>query len=343
MQTDFEDAPGDSSLQVMYSTPDPTDVARFVSRHYDTGRLDDCQLLRRGFNDVYRVRAGNGAQYILRLGGRRLRETAGVEYETRFLEHLDRCGVPVAAAVPSVDGRLWHPALTPEGTRIAVLFRFLPGRPAQRGSRPDAYAQGVTLAQVHLAGRSFHPPGEPLALDMEHLLVQPADAVRSLPFVDRETAACIDRAVERLSEHLLSIRGGLARGHCHGDCHGLNARIAETGVLDRTAAFFDFDDGGPGWLAYDLAVYLWNKALNRETLDLWPPFLEGYRSVHRIPAVDLEAALLFVPIRHVWLVRQYADRLKGWGTEAVPPRWFEAQGEFLRDWERRYLSPERLL
>jgi Ser/Thr protein kinase RdoA (MazF antagonist) len=44
--------------------------------------------------------------------------------------------------------------------------------------------------------------------------------------------------------------------HCHGDCHGFNARISDAG----SAAFFDFDDGGPGYLAYDLSVFLWDKA-----------------------------------------------------------------------------------
>jgi Ser/Thr protein kinase RdoA (MazF antagonist) len=48
----------------------------------------------------------------------------------------------------------------------------------------------------------------------------------------------------------------LTRTHCHGDCHGFNARISDAG----NAAFFDFDDGGPGYLAYDPSVFLWDKA-----------------------------------------------------------------------------------
>jgi Ser/Thr protein kinase RdoA (MazF antagonist) len=44
---------------------------------------------------------------------------------------------------------------------------------------------------------------------------------------------------------------------CHGDCHGGNAHIVTEGPNAGQAQFFDFDDGGFGYLAYDLAVHLW--------------------------------------------------------------------------------------
>lgn len=329
--------------EVMHSTPDPATVAALVGECYDVGRISECHLLRRGFNDVYEVKTEKTGRFVLRLSGSRLRRRSDVEYETSFLEHLDRSGVPVAAPIQTTTGWLWASVIAPEGERTAVLFRYVPGRAAQRGSKPDAAAQGETLARIHLAGRTFQAPGKPPPLDEYCLLVQPTKAVRSLPFVDHGTAAAVEELVSRLIERLHEARGSLAWGHCHGDCHGLNARITETGPLRRLATFFDFDDGGPGWLAYDLAVYLWNKALNPETLDLWPSFLEGYRSVHALSDADLDAILLYVPIRHVWLVGQYADKIREWGTEAVPPTWFKSQLDFITRWEERHLSPGRLL
>ncbi|SIN80621.1 hypothetical protein SAMN05444168_0440 [Paraburkholderia phenazinium] len=77
----------------------------------------------------------------------------------------------------------------------------------------------------------------------------------------------------------------------------------------RVASFFDFDDGGPGYLAYDLAVYLWANFLGRqlekpdEKVEAkWGNFVSGYRSVESLPSVDFEAVMTFVAIRHFWLM-----------------------------------------
>ena len=41
---------------------------------------------------------------------------------------------------------------------------------------------------------------------------------------------------------------------CHGDTHGFNNHVYTDAEGVRRAAFFDFDDAGPGFLAYDLCV-----------------------------------------------------------------------------------------
>ena len=74
-------------------------------------------------------------------------------------------------------------------------------------------------------------------------------------------------------------------------------------VRDRlSSSFFDFDDGGTSYLAYDLAVYLWANAFLQRELAMWHAFIDGYRSIRSIPATDFDALHLFVPIRHIWLM-----------------------------------------
>ena len=69
------------------------------------------------------------------------------------------------------------------------------------------------------------------------------------------------------------------------------------------AVFFDFDESGPGYLAYDLAVFLWNCVLfERKDHAYWHAFVEGYRTIREISHADFEAVHLFVPIRHMWLL-----------------------------------------
>jgi hypothetical protein len=127
--------------------------------------------------------------------------------------------------------------------------------------------------------------------------------------------------VSRLSASVAAV-GNLSWTLCHGDCHGGNARIAVDGPRAGQAIFFDFDDGGPGYLAYDLAVYLWaNAFFQRQGFAMWHAFIDGYRSIRTIPPPDFDAVHLFVPIRHIWLIGEYAGRIAEWGSEAVPADW----------------------
>jgi Ser/Thr protein kinase RdoA (MazF antagonist) len=129
----------------------------------------------------------------------------------------------------------------------------------------------------------------------------------------------------------------LTTTHCHGDCHGFNARITDAGI----AAFFDFDDGGPGYLAYDLSVFLWAKvSFGRKLYAMWDAFIEGYRTIRPIAPNDFEAAHTFVIVRHIWLMGEYASRRKEWGTE--PVGWIAREIEFLKAWEAKQTA-ERLL
>ena len=108
------------------------------------------------------------------------------------------------------------------------------------------------------------------------------------------------------------------------------------------AVFFDFDDGGRGYLAYDLAVYLWGNAFLQRELAMWHAFIDGYRSIRSITAADFGALHLFVPIRHIWLMGEYAGRIAEWGSEAVPVEWLAKQADLLQAWEDEKLSPELL-
>lgn len=124
--------------------------------------------------------------------------------------------------------------------------------------------------------------------------------------------------------------GGLSWTRCHADCHGGNAFILAAGPQAGQAAFFDFDDGGPGYLAYDLAVYLWAKTFfNNREYDAWHAFVAGYRSVRTIPPGDLSAAPAFAAVRHIWLLGEYAAHVDEWGTDSLPATWLTRQVDVL--------------
>jgi Ser/Thr protein kinase RdoA (MazF antagonist) len=291
-------------------------------------------MLNRGFNDVYLIVTATDERYIFRLSHHRARGAADVRTETDFLAHLARSGVPVAAPVATRDGVLFVRGRSPEGEREGVLFHALGGRAPDAASAGDARANGATLAMLHDAAESYSPAAPPLyRLDLNHLLRRPLTRVRDSGIIDNAEVRADLEAIAARTIATIETSDHLTWTHCHGDCHGFNARITE----DGKAAFFDFDDGGPGYLAYDLSVSLWAKVIfGRKQYELWTAFLDGYRTVRPITPHDLEAVHAFVIVRHVWLMGEYASRAREWGSE--PVAWIAREIEFLKMWETERLS-----
>jgi Ser/Thr protein kinase RdoA (MazF antagonist) len=163
-------------------------------------------------------------------------------------------------------------------------------------------------------------------------MYRPLARMRDAGIVDGAVSADLEIIAARTAEAIGSF-DYLAWTHCHGDCHGSNACITEAGE----AAFFDFDDGGPGYLAYDLSVFLWAKvSFGRRLYAMWDAFVDGYRSVRPIMPDDFEAAHAFATVRHIWLMGEHASRAREWGSE--PVKWIASETEFLKAWEAERLG-----
>ena len=331
-------------LPVCYATASSDAVVALVTEHYDLNGPLTCALLNRGFNDIYALSTDTGERFVLRLSGPRARGPADVEAETAFLAYLDAVNMPVAAAVPTRDGKLFTSANLPDGPRAAVLFHYAEGRRPDLDAPDDARAQGITLARLHQVADSY--PGRKAGrhqLDLDHLLHRQVAEI--LPFCLNTPQAQYDllSLAERLAAFVASLDGDLARTRCHGDCHGLNARIATKGPRSGQAVFFDFDDGGYGYLAYDLAVHLWAQvSFGRQRHAAWHAFRIGYQSVRTITPEDEAAIPWFVAIRHIWLMGEWAGRTAEWGQEILSSAWLDREIKFLLSWERDHLLPRLL-
>lgn len=316
-----------------YSTPEIDSIQQFIDKHYALEAPVSCQLLQRGMNDVYLVNVNGCDRYVFRLCHDRARGPADIKCETAFLNHLAWSGVPVAAPVPTRDGAFFLQGNAPEGRRDCVLFYAIGGRDPRADDAGDARRTGKTLAMLHNAAETFPSGGGLYRLDLEHLLHRPLARIRESGVVeDAKVLADLKDIAERTA---LAIKrfSNLTWTYCHGDCHGFNSRINEGGE----AVFFDFDDGGPGYLAYDLAVFLWAKiSFGRKLTPMWDAFLDGYRAIRPITPDDFEAALRLVIVRHFWLMGEYASRAQEWGSHSVG--WIAREVDFLKAWETEKFS-----
>ena len=312
----------------LYSTSRIEALERFIEKHYELASPVSCELLQRGLNDVYMARVTSGERYIFRLSHHRARGPADVKSETAFLTHLCKSEVPVAAPIATRHGTLFLHGHAPEGARAGVLFQAISGRESLAADLGDANANGRTLALLHNAAESHTPDGTLYQLDLEHLLHRPLARIRESGIVE-ETSVLSELAdIAKRTEAAIKQFSNLTWTYYHGDCHGFNSRINEAG----DAVFFDFDDGGPGYFAYDLAVFLWAQvSFGRASTPAWAAFLNGYRSIRPITPDDFEAAFRFVIVRHFWLMGEYASRSREWGSNSVG--WIAEGVTFLRTWE----------
>lgn len=276
---------------------DADTVGAAVAAAYDTGPVTST-LIRRGFNDTYAVTTPAGDRFAARVylaGKYYLRDDSDVHFELDLLAHLAGAGVPVSAPVERADGgRLGHLVDGDGRLRPLALFTWAPGEPAENDPTSHrARALGEALGLVHRHADRFSSPHSRYRLDAAYLLDQPerllaerfeqADDDRFEPYRPL-FAAMREFVVAQPVE-------GPEFGFVHGDPHGRNAHADATDQV----TLFDFDHGGFGWRAYDVATASWGF-----TDDLRAEFLAGYRC--HFPLSDsVEAGLpRWHPVRMVW-------------------------------------------
>jgi Ser/Thr protein kinase RdoA (MazF antagonist) len=138
-----------------------------------------------------------------------------------------------------------------------------------------------------------------------------------------------------LRERLLALPASdLEQGFCHGDLQGYHAKVGADGTL----TFYDFDCGGYGYRAYDLAVFLWCCRLEDAIAARWDSFLRGYRETRSIDNLDVQAVPLFVCARYLWHIGVHTQNSWDWGIGFLHEGFFDQHFKRLRDAEAEYLA-----
>lgn len=332
-----------TSLSIAQSTPTAAAIAGIVARHYALGDVEGSEFLRRSFNQVYAIRFGGGRRVVARLCSERPRGGPNVAYEAALLRHLRRQGVPVSACLPTAEGEDAIRIALPEGERPLMLFEHLDGD--ETGEAPeDIDAFGTGLARVHDAAASYAGPPSRYVLDLDYLVSAPLERALAAPTMTAELRPQLREIAQRLRSRIEAMEG-LTQVVCHGDAHSSNNFITTDAEGRKTASFFDFDECGPGFLAYELAVYPWamhprsvDGKLSDKALERWKRFLDAYRTVRPLATPDVQAVPAFMAARQFWLMGEYAGRIPVWGSQAMPTSWLRRQVKMLTAWEEMTLE-----
>lgn len=324
------------TFSVCSSVLSPQALAEEILPGFGVGPVHECQFYSGGFNHTYRVKTVDGSTYYLRAYRSRWRTRADILYELDVLVHLERKGFPAAHPLPYRDGQLVCRVPAPEGTRYLALFTEAPGRliSYEQGPGETSRRYGAAVATMHNTLDDFISSYPRFRLDLDYFTREPLGYLQ--PFLAHRPAdwASVQGFASKLRERILALPAdALEQGFCHGDLQGYHAHVAPDGTL----TFFDFDCGGHGYRAYDLAVFLWCCRLEDAVDARWAPFLQGYREVRPISDLEADAAPLFACARYLWHMGVHARNAPDWGVGFMDDAYFDAHLKRLQQAEEDYL------
>jgi Ser/Thr protein kinase RdoA (MazF antagonist) len=326
-----------TTFPVISSILDSAALASEILPGFGVGVIAECKFYSGGFNHTYQVKTESGSTFYLRAYRLQWRTLADIQYELDVLYHLEHKGFPATRPLPYKNGQLFCAVPAPEGTRYLALFTEAPGPEISYDHEPEKMAQryGRAVAQMHNALDDFNSSYPRFHKDIEHFIDMPLRNIA--PFVSRrpDDWASIKRFAETLRQRILALpASALEQGFCHGDLQGYHANVAGDGTL----TFFDFDCGGYGYRAYDLAVFLWCCRLEEAVAVRWEPFLKGYRETRSINDLDVQAVPLFVCARYLWHISVHTQNTPDWGVGWLNNEFFDTHLRRLHQSQEDYLK-----
>lgn len=271
-------------------------------------------------NRVYRVSDASG-DYALRVKRPGYRRSIELESELQWMAALAQAGLLVPRPLPSLRGRL----LEEVGGHQVDLLTWLPGQTLgaalQDQPAPDIaglfHALGQQMARLHDASDAWVPPADfsRVRWDAEGLLGEAPVWGR---FWEHPALSADD---QRLFGHFRSsARRELQRLQDRLDFGLIHADLVRENVLlqGERIGLLDFDDGGWGYRAFDLATTLLKFTGSPGYPVLQGALLRGYQAVRPL---DLAALDLFLALRATTYVGWVVSRLGEDGAQARSERY----------------------
>lgn len=243
-------------------------------------------FVRHGENTTYRIDTAGGERFALRLHRPGYQTARSIESELAWMEALRETGLVTPPPLRGADGEFVQPVRARDGTEhLATAFGWMDGIPLSHLDRLDLWRRlGEMMAVVHDHARGWTPqPGftRP-AWDLEGLVGERSrwgDPYR-LGSWDSETARLLLACRDAIRERLSFFGTGADRfGLVHADLSFENVLVQD----DGTTVLIDFDDSGPGWFLYDLAVALHPFEHSVSFVERREALIAGYRHAAGVP------------------------------------------------------------
>lgn len=291
-------------------------LAELIAEDYELPGPITCKLfskmLRTQDNDHYLVTTAGGGRAVARVyqqGDRLERQQSDYLYELDWLAFLKERDLPVSWPLARRDGSYLGQLAAPEGPRYYALFSFAAGDPPSLRNLDQIAAVGESMARMHVASDAYAPRYEHRPWDLRTLVDRPLELIRNNWSDARsENLDLVVTAAEEARQELepfIEAASGIpgAWGPIGGDFHQNSVNFS-----DDTPTFFNFDLCGPGWRAYDIAVFLANSNLIHAQSDRSEAFFAGYYAARPLSDEEHKAIAPFLTVRRVWLMGAFAQQ-----------------------------------
>jgi Ser/Thr protein kinase RdoA (MazF antagonist) len=267
-----------------------------------------CSFVAGRENRVYRVKGPDG-DVALRLKRPGYRQEDELRSELAWLAAMHRAGLPVPRPLPSRADQ-W---LEPVGEGFADVIEWLPGSPMGQSrmalnlsDRTATFRSiGQEMARLHLACDAWTPPEgfRRCHWDLDGLLGETPVWGRfwDNPTLDRGTRDLFLRVRDLARKRLAQAQTDQDYGLIHADL------VRENILLDGPVVrLIDFDDGGFGYRAFDVATTLLKNRAEPDYPELKAALIAGYRTKR---ALDLSQLDLFIVLRALTYVGWIVPRI----------------------------------
>ncbi|AHI26553.1 serine kinase [Komagataeibacter xylinus] len=313
--------------------------AALVDYHLPRARAT---LLSISENVIFRIDAGDGRRYALRLHRPGYHSAPEIRSELAWLDALHAAGLEVPLPIPADDGLTLRSVRCDDGvTRHAVLFVWMDGTEPTPDIDPAAFDRlGRITARLH--GHSRHwvrPEGfirkawTPDTMTGPHALWGRWDRV---PGMTEPACSLIARCVRQVDAQLA---GYGTQSHRFGLIHA-DLRLANLLVSGTHTRLIDFDDCGISWFMQDLAAALSFHEDHPHAPRWVDHWLRGYSTTGAITQADLDILPALVIQRRIQLLAWTGTHRDTRQVHSLGPDWFDrtlglchawARGQLLRD------------
>jgi Ser/Thr protein kinase RdoA (MazF antagonist) len=263
-------------------------------------------LLRDLVNEVYLIKDSDYRR-VLKMYRPHWRTAEEVSWEADLLCYLNERDAPVIRPLAALDGRLIAEFTVAGRARLAMLFDYIDGlAPSPPIPAPVYWELGNALGRTHNAAVGFQSHNRRKPVGLAVLVDRPVQLLaRRLP--GSQAAAEVIVAAAFLRSELARLAADMTWLICHNDVTMDNCLL----VGDR-AVLLDFDSGGPGWLATDLASVYAHGA--EHAPEAWEAFRLGYEKARSLPVADLEALPHLALAQRLWAIGLALDSHPSWGA-----------------------------
>lgn len=312
-------------LQCSYSTISAKELLAKVIPDYCIENPIECLFWERGTNDTYKVLCAN-ARYSLRIYRHEIYPRDELDFEVDALNYLHKNGFPVAYPIERESGGYITEIIAPEGLRYVLVTAFAEGDEPKYDSLDDFRLTGESVAKLHQVSQGFESTYKKKNLDIKNFIDDSFNTIE--PYLShrpeklslmRQYIESSRSAIEEIDDETMDI------GFCHGDIHGGNAHLHD-GVLTH----FDFEECGFGYRVFDLATFKWGFVFSNEAPERWAAFVEGYESIRKIGAADLQLLDTFMLLRHIWLISFHMRNAHDFSCQLISDDYIDRQWKTLK-------------